>query len=171
MAAIYCNFKDSILQTPENLLAGLCAQLIQQSLKSISKVLDDLYTTHNSSKTRPTWKDIVRIFEGYVTNLDTVYLVIDAVDECSEDVRDVLLQYFKIFPSNVRLLVTTRHIDEIIREFRDSPMIEIRANHSDLQTFITSSIASNRRLADHVRNDASLEQDICERVISKADGM
>ncbi|KAL8721440.1 MAG: hypothetical protein Q9225_001885 [Loekoesia sp. 1 TL-2023] len=171
VAAIYCNFKHSSLQTPENLLAGLCAQLIQQSLKPISNILDNLYNIHSRSMTRPKWKDIVQIFEDHVTNLDTVYLVIDALDECSEDVRKVLLRYFEILPSNIRLLLTTRHIDEITREFRDDPMVEIRASPSDLKRFVTSSIASNRRLADHVRNQASLEQEICERVITKADGM
>lgn len=104
-------------------------------------------------------------------DLDTVYLVIDALDECSEDVINVLLKYFKILPSNIRLLVTTRHNDEIIREFRHSSMVEIRASPSDLRRFIISSIASNRRLADYVRNHASLEQEISERVVTKANGM
>ncbi|KAI4120703.1 MAG: hypothetical protein LQ338_006827 [Usnochroma carphineum] len=171
VAAVYCNFKERDQQSPKNLLAGCCAQLVQHSQKPLSEVLNDVYNTHNSRRTRPEWEDIARVFNDSITNLDTVYLVVDALDECSEDARKVLLKYFKALPANTRLLVTTRHVDEITREFRDSPKVEIHAHSSDLKKYITSRIASNRRLEGYVRNDSSLEPYICDRVTAKADGM
>ena len=104
-----------------NLLAGCCVQLIQQVRKPLGDVLAEVYTKHDSGKTKPVWKDIVRIFEDSTQNLDAVYLVVDALDECSEHARRLLLEYFKVLPANTRLLVTTRHIDEVICEFCDSP--------------------------------------------------
>ena len=168
VAGLYCNFKERDAQTPENLLAACCAQWAPQTLPD---VFDNLYSTHNAAKTRPRWQEIYKVFEGCITELRTTYLIIDALDECSQESRTALLELFKILPSNVSLMVLTRHIDEIVQEFRAFPMVEIRASLGDLKKYTTSRIKSNRRLWGHVRDDASLQQTISDRVASKADGM
>ncbi|KAL8920069.1 MAG: hypothetical protein Q9172_004654 [Xanthocarpia lactea] len=158
-------------QSPVNLLAGCCVQLIQQIQKPLGVVLADVYKKHDSGKTRPVWEGIVRIFENSTQNLDAVYIVVDALDECSERARRLLLEYFKVLPAKIRLLVTTRHIDEITCEFRDSPKVEIRADPSDLEKYIRSRTADNRRLGGYVRENSSLQQYICNKVTTMADGM
>ncbi|KAL9636847.1 MAG: hypothetical protein Q9204_002101 [Flavoplaca sp. TL-2023a] len=168
VAAIYCNFKERKSQSPKNLLAGCSAQLVQQTLP---ESLVESHRMHSAQKTRPTWKEIIQIFEDIVTKLDIAYLIVDALDECSEDVRDLLLSFFKTLPSNTRLMVTTRHVDEITYGLRTSPMIEIRASVSDLEKYVASRIRRNRRLSGYVRSNGPLKQDICERVASKAEGM
>ncbi|KAL8854084.1 MAG: hypothetical protein Q9221_001207, partial [Calogaya cf. arnoldii] len=168
VAAIYCNFKERVSQTPENLLAGFSVQLVRQTLP---ESLVKFHRMHSAQKTRPTWKEMIQIFEDIVTELDIAYLIVDALDECSEDVRDLLLTFFETLPSNIRLMVTTRHNDEITYGFRTSPMIEIRASVGDLKKYVASRVRSNRRLSGYVRSNVSLEQDICDTVASKADGM
>lgn len=96
-------------------------------------------------------------------------MIVDALDECSEDVRDICMKYFKALPPNVRLLVTTRHIREITGKFE--AFYEIRASPSDLTKYISSRIASNSRLRAYVGDQSSLRQDILEGIVSKADGM
>lgn len=152
----------------ENLLAACCAQLAPQTLP---ETLVNLYRKHSAEKTRPNREEIFKAFESCVTQLRTTYLVIDALDECSEDVRDTLIEFFETLQKQIRLLVTTRPIDEILRQFRASPKVDIRARPSDLEKYIASRIESNRRLAGHVGDNASLTQDICDRVTTKADGM
>ena len=171
MAVIYCNFNERDQQKPENLLAACCVQLIQPSRNPLPEVLTDVYRKHDSGTTRPVWEDIVRVFEDSTKNLSTVYLVIDALDECSDDTRQILLNYVKVLPANTRLLVTTRHIDEITREFIDSPKVEIRADPYDLKKYVASRIAGNRRLEGYIRDASSLKAHIYDRVIAKADGM
>ncbi|KAL8878851.1 MAG: hypothetical protein Q9198_003422 [Flavoplaca austrocitrina] len=171
VAVIYCNFNERDRQKPENLLASCCVQLFQPSRNSLREVLTDVYRKHDSGKTKPLWEDVVRVFEDSTKNLDTVYLVVDALDECSESTRQMLLKYFKILPANTRLLVTTRYIDEITREFIDSPKVEIRADPGDLKKYVASRIAGNRRLEGYVRDASSLKEYIFDKVIAKADGM
>ncbi|KAL9034085.1 MAG: hypothetical protein Q9180_005600, partial [Flavoplaca navasiana] len=167
VAAIYCNFKERESQTPENLLAGCSAQLVQHTLPDL---LVESHRMHSARKTRPTWKEMIQIFEDIVTELDIAYLIVDALDECSEDVRDLLLTFFETLPSNTRLMVTTRYIDEIMYGFRTSLKLEIRASVGDLEKYVASRIRSNRRLSGYVRSNGPLKQDICERVASKAEG-
>ncbi|KAL8897484.1 MAG: hypothetical protein Q9207_007196 [Kuettlingeria erythrocarpa] len=168
VAAIYCNFKERDSQSPENLLAGWSAQLVKQTLPDL---LVNIHQMHSAQQTRPTRKEIIRLFEDIVTRLDTVYLVVDALDECSEGVRDFLLTFFETLPSNIRLLVTTRHIDEITRVFRTSPMLEIRASLGDLEKYVRSRVGSYRRLSGLVRSNDNLHKDIGHRVAFKAEGM
>ena len=171
VAAIYCNFNERDQQKPENLLAACCVQLIQPSRNPLREVLTDVYTKHDFGKTKPVWEDVVQVFEDSTKDLDTVYIVVDALDECSDDTRQILLNYFRVLPVNIRLLVTTRHIDEITREFIDSPKVEIRADPCDLKKYVASRIAGNRRLEGCVRDASSLKAHIYDKVITKADGM
>ena len=168
VAAIYCNFKERDLQSPENLLAGCCAQLFEHQLP---QDLLTLHSTHSIQQTRPTVKDITRLFDDCVTNHDTVFVVFDALDECLESVRSFFLTRFKTLASNIRLLITTRHIGEIIQELHAFPQIEIRAKTSDLIKYISSKIDDTSRLADFVSSCSSLRQDICNSIVSTADGM
>ena len=168
VAGVYCNFKERDSQSPENLLAACCAQLAPQILP---ETMIDLHRKHSDKKTRPSKQEIFKAFESYLTQLRTTYLVVDAMDECSEDVRNTLMKFFRTLPGQIRLLVTTRHIDEILLQFRNSPRVEIRANPIDLKKYVASRIERNRRLESHVRDRASLLQDICDKVTTKADGM
>ncbi|KAL8746242.1 MAG: hypothetical protein Q9184_007773 [Pyrenodesmia sp. 2 TL-2023] len=168
VAVIYCNFKERDSQTYENLLAGCSAQLVRQILP---ESLVTIHRIRSAQKTRPTREEMILIFEDIVTRLDTAYLIVDALDECSEDVRGLLLTFFETLPTNTRLLVTTRHIDEITGRFRSFPMVEIRASLRDLRKYVASRIGSNRRLSGLVRDHASLGQEICDKVAAKADGM
>ena len=165
---IYCNFKDRPLQSPENLLAGCCTQIISDQLPTC---LTSLYDTTRRQGTNPTWKDITGVFEHCVASYDTIYIVLDALDECSDDVRSALLAFWKALPPKVRLLITTRHIFDIMQEFRSFPKIEIRASPSDLQRYTSSRIARSATLAQMVKYHASLEQQVCDKIVSAADGM
>ena len=168
VAGVYCNFKERDSQSPENLLAACCAQLAPQTLP---ETIIELHRTHSAKNTRPSRQENFKAFESCITQLRTTYLVVDAMDECSEDVRNTLMKYFRTLPNQIRLLVTTRHIDEILYEFRNSPRVEIRANPDDLKKYVASRIVSNHRLKSHVRDHASLLGDICDKVTTKADGM
>ncbi|KAI4235910.1 MAG: hypothetical protein LQ349_002852 [Xanthoria aureola] len=171
VAAVYCNFKERQMQTPENLLAGVCAQLAETLSGPLPIALVDIYRSHSRLDTRPTLIEILKVLESTVDRLDTAYLVIDALDECSEQVRNVLLTRIDSLAGNTRVLVTTRHVDDIVNRYREIPKIEIRATEIDLTNYITSRIVSSTRLTRTVRDHPALEQEICERVISKADGM
>lgn len=168
VASIYCNFKEEDLQTLQNLLASICVQLCPHRLPD---ALITLHSTHSIQNTRPTWKEINPIFKDCLTSHDTVYIIIDALDECSKNTRSFLLKYFETLPSNVRLLVTTRHVDEIARAFHACSRIEIRANDDDLRKYISSRIAGNSRLMDYMRKEPALKEIFCDEIILKADGM
>ena len=170
VAAIYCNFKENDTQTLENLFASLCMQLISNS-HPLTKALVDLYDSHHSTKKRPNLEEILKVLGEVIESLSKVYLILDALDECSLEVRNPFVQRLKSMRSTARMLVTTRPIDNIVQEFTKESPIEIRANPSDLEKYIKSRIVNSDRLDRLLREDTMLVAEICNKVIAKADGM
>ena len=102
-------------------------------------------------------------------SFDDLYLIIDALDECSTEVRTVLIRELKVLPS--KLLVTTRPIDGIIRQFDGSSIVQIRASDDDLHKYILSRLENSGRLSALLRGNDALADDIRQRIIAKANGM
>ncbi|KAL9032261.1 MAG: hypothetical protein Q9180_006603 [Flavoplaca navasiana] len=170
VASVYCNFKEREMQSLENLLAGLCMQLIQASLP-LPGTLTNAYRTHRQGETGPSMEDILQTFGEVLNSFGTVFLVIDALDECLEEIRSPLIHHLKAFSPSIRLLVTTRFSDGILTEFRNDTTLEIRANPEDLKRYIGSRIEGNSRLARQLQGKTALAQEICDGIIAEADGM
>ncbi|KAL8670031.1 MAG: hypothetical protein Q9168_005406 [Polycauliona sp. 1 TL-2023] len=171
IAVLYCNFKEKESQTFENLLAGACAQLAYDMSGPLPVALTTSYESHSEKKTKPVYKEIVAILEEVVCCIDTGYIVVDAMDECSEEIRNDVLTTFEALPDKIRLLITTRHVDDLIHRYRNCPRIEIRATDSDLKKYIETRIENNKNLARYVLKKPSLRYDIYEGVAFKANGM
>ncbi|KAL8716489.1 MAG: hypothetical protein Q9225_006190 [Loekoesia sp. 1 TL-2023] len=169
VAAAYCNFKEQDTQSPENLLAGLCEQLMDDS-EVLPDTLVKLYETHKGKQTRPTLKDVLSVFEELAKRFSTTYLIVDALDECLPDVRHVFVRELKSLQPMTRLLATTRPIDSIISQFDEDTTIEVRASYGDLEKYIKSRLES-RRLSTLHKGQTKLLEDICNNVIDKANGM
>ncbi|KAL8687291.1 MAG: hypothetical protein Q9224_005195, partial [Gallowayella concinna] len=120
IAAVYCNFKEREMQSPQNLLAGACAQLIQNSIQPLPHALTSLHKLHRTSGTKPSLEEVNQIF--------------DVVVRSHEPVRDVIIPRLKFLPDNVRVLITTRPIEGITGRFPNCPKIGIRATDADLSS-------------------------------------
>ena len=170
VVAAYCNFKEKDAQSPENLIAGLCVQLMDGSRPAPESLLK-LYESHKPKQTRPATKDTIDVLKDTLKPFETVYVVVDALDECLSDVRDILLPALKALQPTIRLIATTRPIIGIISQVDANAVIEIRASYNDLKKYILSSLLSNSGLANVLQARTSLSNDICDKVISKANGM
>ncbi|KAL8895571.1 MAG: hypothetical protein Q9207_008114 [Kuettlingeria erythrocarpa] len=167
VAAAYCNFKERVSQSPENLLAGLCVQLIDE-FKPLPETLVQLHGRHASKRTSLSLNDVLDVFKEVLKHFETTYLIVDALDECSWETRDILLRELKSLQPIIRLLVMTRpNIDQ----FAENATIEIRASHSDLDKYIQSRIASQPKLSSLLQGRTKLLEDIRSKVIDKASGM
>lgn len=170
VAAVYCNFKEHETQSLENLLAGLCMQLLQDS-QLLPRTLADVYHARRGNGTRPSLEEILQVFKEAAKFFVTVYLVVDALDECLEEVRRLLIPQLKAFSPRTRLLVTTRFLDGILSEFKSGVTFEIRASPEDLRRYIRSRVEGNNRLARQLQGQTALANEICDGIIAKADGM
>jgi hypothetical protein len=104
-----------------------------------------------------------------------VYVIIDALDECIDHkMRSFwsdLLDKLKVAISNMRVLCTSRHIDDDQGSLTTTTRIEIRAIQSDIEAYIKDKIKSKGRLIKFCEDDPSLQEEMVRTMASKADGM
>ncbi|KAJ7852035.1 hypothetical protein B0H14DRAFT_813177 [Mycena olivaceomarginata] len=170
VAVIYLNHKESDVQSPSNLLAGVWRQLVFR--KSISPTMHRLYETHREQRTRPCLEETCSVLCSTVSKLSRVFIVVDALDECPEQQRDTLLRCLSALGRTVSLMLTSRphiNVEGIIPN--NLGILEIRANEDDMRRYIDAQMSKSSRLSKHIRNCPGLRAEIEGRIISRSGGM
>jgi hypothetical protein len=99
-----------------------------------------------------------------------VYIVVDALDEvnCS---REDLLHLLRYLSKTVNLLVTSRNIASIARDFEGVRCLNIHANEHDIRKYIEGRIPREPRLARHIQSHPGLKEEIMNKIIMNVKGM
>ena len=103
-----------------------------------------------------------------------VFLVVDAIDECSSEVCRESLSWINKLQMNadIRMLVTSRHNIHIEKCFeQDFPghiQLTIKAHPEDLEIYLNERLMS---LSECVRNSSSLRRNVKEQIKAAACGM
>lgn len=149
-------------------MACLLKQLVQ-SIPQMPDAIRDRFARHRHRK-RPQLDDIHWCVKLLASKLSRVYIMIDALDECKKDVRNLILQRIFDLQSNCRLsfFTTSRFVTDITSHFEQYPWLEIRAHQDDVRLYLSGQIA---KLPTFVRKDARLQELIVESIAKAIDGM
>lgn len=171
LAYIYCNYKSNADVDASGLLAALLKQ-IAQSQSTTDGSISDLYEQHTKHKTRPSFQEISTALQSLFKKFSAVYIIIDALDECSNrdgtskellgKLRDIQQE------ADVRLMVTSRFIPDIEADFVSTPTIKIRASSADVKQFVKGQI---HRLPNCIRRDSELQAIVENGIVEAVDGM
>jgi ankyrin repeat domain-containing protein 50 len=155
----------------EQLLGSLIQQLLFQQ-STIPKDIIELYNSHIHSNTGPDLQELSTHLKLVVSLFTKVYIVVDALDECDESnrTRTSLLTQLENLEKSVQLLFTSRPLGEI-ESLRDATQVKIRAQEDDMRKYLSDRIPHEHRLAELCRKHDGLEEEIVNKIISKADGM
>lgn len=167
VAVIYLRYND-LKQTLDNLLGSLIKQLIQE-LDLLPQGVQDLFQRHFDHDTTPAFDEIVVALVAALQKFDRAYLIVDGLDECSEEVRWALEEHLQGLDAHI--LITSRNIDAIGDELSAFERIEIRAHEEDLELFIDQQIRKNRNLRKMIQKSPHVRRDIKDTVVKIADGM
>ncbi|KAK2750859.1 hypothetical protein FQN55_001430 [Onygenales sp. PD_40] len=172
IACLFCNYGMQPEQTAMDLLASLLKQLVQQR-QVVPKPLEDLHQTHSRRGTRPSLKQLSQALFSVIIEYSKVFIVIDALDECSniDKDRDYLVkELFELQRrADIRFFVTSRFVPDIERIFHGrSTQIEIRAHDEDVRKYLEG---HKSLLPSSVSKSSSLQEDIQAELIKSLDGM
>lgn len=169
---MYCSYKEEKEQTPVNLIASLLQQLVQRRFV-ISDELNKLYKYHIDKKTGLSLNECSELLRTEIARFSKVFIIIDALDEYIEGdgTRDTLLKGLRNLHLDIKLLVTSRHIPTIEREFKNDKRLDIRASDKDVERYLEYRISSNQQLTSHVKKDPSLKDTIVATIVRNAQGM
>jgi hypothetical protein len=167
---LYCNYKERSKHTIANLFSSLLQQLLLQ-LPSLPTTATALYDLHKRRMTRPSLDDIIKLLISLLSQFSDCFVVIDALDEAEEDVRSDLVEAVLALSQNVRLLCTSRFLEDINEIFQNKPKLEIRAHEDDIRKYLHTRIMGEGRLKRHIDAEPQLLHEVTESIISKVQGM
>jgi hypothetical protein len=171
VAYLFCSYKAQADQSAINLLAALLKQLAQ-SQPDIPAPVTQIYQQYLKKRRRPFLNDIFRALQSICSSYTTVYIVVDALDECSDqdgarsELIDKLCQLHT--GADVRVLFTSRFNPEITQKFQSHPTLEVYASEEDVRRFVIGQIP---RLPNCIQRDDGLKRAIQNKIVEAVDGM
>lgn len=169
IAYIFCNAKDQSKQTFHHISSSLAKQLAQVSLP---EKLVSSYEEHQKKGISRSERETLSLLHELIATRTRVFVLIDALDECSTDVRQKLLsELFKIqCDGEANIFATTREIPEIVSDpgLGRCGSLRIRADKDDVLRFVISQLP---RMQPFVQKRPEIQTQIKDVVSIKADGM
>lgn len=169
---IYCNYKRTREQDTAFFLASMLKSLVW-NLPSLPQSLTELYFNYKAKLSVPSVQDYIKIFETLKTELSPIYILIDAIDECTIEnmVRDKFLDQLFTIQSllQAKLMVTSRFIPEIEHRFRGMLSYEIRASDQDIRKYIDGRLTHS--ISNPILQEESSQGAMASKIIQAAKGM
>lgn len=113
--------------------------------------------------------DMISIFRDIVSSLSKVYVVLDGLDEASDELKNRLLR--TLVSSGVNLLILSRPLEIFTHHTPDAIRLSIQARTEDIGRYVEDQVNQSARLQSILRGKPELVKLLCERVKEKSDGM
>lgn len=168
VAFIYCNSKSEEEQTIEKLLGVVLYQFLSQCA-SIPESVKEVFESPMIIGRQLNIREICNAISLLISEQGRVYLVIDALDQCSDSVRGFLVGYVWYLRnhSNTSVMVTSCPTYSIERWFAEDTTLGIRADPGDVECYLDGHLST---LSQCVRDDADLWKKVKARIIKAANG-
>lgn len=174
LAYLYCDYRQRQDQKAWALLGNLWSQLFRgrgPSTTEVDEVLGEVLARPDSTPTR---SHIINRIRDEITNgnMERVYVVIDALDECSdENERNLFVDSLHSLQPLVNVLITSRttHLDN--EGFNSVQLVRFTPSTEDMSSYIGSRIRESKKLAGYTDRRRELEEEIQRTVIERANGM
>lgn len=168
---VYCDFRRRN-QEPTALLANIWTQLILQrdlSKTEVAQLEDDLY----ARRVKLSAAQLNGLVEKEFTDgkFQRMFVVVDALDECNEAQREVLLDHVSRLYPWANVLITSRVMGSDLERFTDVRILRIISAEADMHAYIKTRITNSRKLAENVKRKQDLEEEIVRIVSERAQGL
>jgi hypothetical protein len=137
IAYVYFDYKNREEHTGENVIRTLLKQILLPS-KLIPPDLKSAYDNFTAHHKYPDISIFTRQLLSISATLSSVYIILDALDECSsETLNDILSLVHQFKNYGVRVFCTSRPHITNLRDKLETPTILINANNEDIRNYLT----------------------------------
>ena len=170
-AYVYCSYQNPE-HTSQNLFASILQQLVQRQ-PILPQRIKDFYNRHDTGGTKPRLEDVLVELQATSRDLDKIFIVVDALDECAQEkgTRTSFLEAISRFGDQFRLLITSRTTTNVVDHLPTAVCINIDAKDADVAKYLKNRIMGERRLQRIIADDADLEETIITTILRNAKGM
>ncbi|KAH3007717.1 hypothetical protein KXV73_008354, partial [Aspergillus fumigatus] len=155
-------------QKLDTILASILGQLIR-GLCHIPEQIQTFYKTYQRNEMQPQLGDILQMLDVTLRLYSHVYIIIDALDECSDfdGTRTHLISHVLDLQRhlNISFMATARFLPDIISKFQNLPSVEIRASDADVKRYVESNLPTM------VRRRSDIHDFVSSEILKIADGM
>jgi len=178
----YFDFSDSHKQTLNNMIRSLISQLYHKR-EDTWKFVDLLYSSCEDGRRQPRCESLCQVFLRMIDSLDSVHIVLDALDECStragshsEGLLSWMEDLIGLKQRNINLLVTSRPEQDIQSKLNDIISaenvipLESALVTGDINAYIHAQVRKNDGLK-RWRQQPDIQAEIEGVLMQKANGM
>ena len=138
---------------------------------ALKTTIDMLGQYHRHDQSPPSKELVIRLLCDEVKTYERIYLVLDALDETSEDLGPSLRSFFVTkLPEPLSILCTSRRHPSIVNTFPDNETIDITADTEDMRTYIAAKFDSNPLLG-RLSGQTTGKAAVINKVIERSGGM
>jgi Cdc6-like AAA superfamily ATPase len=178
VAYFYFDFNDMQKQKPELMLRSLICQLLQQCLKIPASLGTRFSSRGNEQPQQPSLHALVKIMRQIAQELPHVYIVLDALDECSERTKlmDIIETISTWKLQNLHVLVTSRRERDIqsslapLIDQKNSICLQSEVVDVDIHRYVQQRLSKDKRLSKWGK-DLALSEEIEAALMKGAHGM
>ena len=173
IAYLYCSYTRQQEQKLVDLMSCILLQLMRAQSDPPRHVLN-MCLQHMQKGTRPSVVEIVEAIHSVVAQSSRTFMIVDALDECSNEgrVRDNLLDaIFRLQDQySISFLATSRSLPGIVTKFQGKvcTSLEIRASDHDVRRYLERHITL---LPTFVLRNGPLQESIQREIAQSVDGM
>lgn len=162
---IYFDYTD-LSQTAVKVVACLLRQLVNH-VERIPSTLIAMHDEFLTSGKTPDYSGLLQQFIICAGRLNSVYTLIDALDECDVGQQEFIVNLVRQIGQTVRpVLVTSRPHLQCLRDLAEGASVfRITANDDDVKAYLFSRLANESYLAPEIKTE------ITNRLIKGAQGM
>ncbi|KAJ5767256.1 uncharacterized protein N7511_004872 [Penicillium nucicola] len=175
-AFFYCDKNERSRSEPQSILQSIVRQLSTtvNSPESAQTQLHELYKQCRKEGSTFSLSQCKQQIQLSIDIFDRTTIVIDAMDECDADSRDVLIDALKAFiaqsENSVRIFISSRPDPDIENQMENTPNLPINAsdNKSDIHKYL---IAELERITKKKRFVQNMKEDIINALLDRCQGM
>ena len=162
VACVFCNYKAKEQDIASTLMA-IIKQLVQGQ-SPFMEPAERLYQRHANKGTTPSLDEINNALLEVPEHYPSVYIVVDALDQCLYDTRRLFLAKTRELQAvrDIRIMATSRFISDIQDTFKDALKSEVRASNEDVERFVAGQIY---KLPRCIQRDASLQKMVQAKIV------
>ncbi|KAJ5610789.1 hypothetical protein N7510_007508 [Penicillium lagena] len=167
----YVYFNCFEMRSVQDYLSSLLAQLTQPLPRLPSSVMT-LYNLHKNKESQLQYEQLTHALQSVFSIYNSVYIIVDALDECSNDDMALSKLLSSIFDRpkgpKVKVFATSRVQSAAMNAFSKGRILEIRASDEDIARYIEEHLPKRVEL---VRQDPVLLQEIKDQILQSSQGM
>ncbi|EUC41885.1 hypothetical protein COCMIDRAFT_49808, partial [Bipolaris oryzae ATCC 44560] len=142
IAYIYFDYADKEAQSLENVFASVLKQVVLCKEKESIEEVRRLYRACNMGAQRPEIDTLVETLGHMSQYFKQIFIVFDALDECSDKLRAVLLKQLESLDNpRWRFFVTGRsHLSDVSMKFPSCSELVVAAHRDDVEKLVLERI-------------------------------